>query len=42
MQIGYNRASELMDVLQDKWIVGPPNGDAPREILISEEAPPQE
>ena len=34
LRIGYNRAGRLMDILEDKGIVGPPNGSNPREILI--------
>ncbi len=34
MKIGYNRAGRLMDVLEDRGIVGPAHGSDPREILI--------
>ena len=34
LRIGYNRAGRLMDQLEEKGIVGPPNGSGPREILI--------
>ncbi len=34
LRIGYNRAGRLMDVLEEKGIVGPPRGSDPREILI--------
>lgn len=34
LKIGYNRAATLMDVLEDKGIVGPENGSSPREILV--------
>jgi S-DNA-T family DNA segregation ATPase FtsK/SpoIIIE len=34
LRIGYNRAGRLMDVLEQKGIVGPPRGSDPREILI--------
>ncbi len=34
LRIGYTRAARLMDILEEKGIVGPPNGSEPREILI--------
>jgi S-DNA-T family DNA segregation ATPase FtsK/SpoIIIE len=34
LRIGYNRAARLMDLLEEKGIVGPPQGSDPREILI--------
>ena len=34
LRIGYTRAARLMDVLEEKGIIGPPNGSDPREILI--------
>ena len=34
LRIGYTRAARLMDMLEEKGIVGPPNGSDPREILI--------
>ena len=34
LKIGYNRAGRLMDILEEKGIVGPPHGSDPREILI--------
>jgi S-DNA-T family DNA segregation ATPase FtsK/SpoIIIE len=34
LRIGYTRAARLMDILEEKGIVGPPNGSDPREILI--------
>lgn len=34
LRIGYTRAARLMDVLEERGIVGPPNGSDPREILI--------
>ena len=38
MRIGYTRAARLMDVLEERGIVGPPNGSDPREILIDLDA----
>ncbi|CAA6690310.1 MULTISPECIES: DNA translocase FtsK [unclassified Lentimonas] len=34
LRIGYNRAARLMEVLEDRGIVGPENGSSPREILV--------
>ena len=33
--IGYSRAAKLIDDMEDKGIVGPPNGSKPREVLVS-------
>lgn len=33
LKIGYSNAVRLMDVLEEKGIVGPYNGSAPREVL---------
>ncbi len=34
LRIGYNRAARVMDIMEDKGIVGPENGSSPREILV--------
>ena len=34
LRIGYTRAARLMDLLEEKGVVGPPRGADPREILI--------
>jgi S-DNA-T family DNA segregation ATPase FtsK/SpoIIIE len=34
LRIGYNRAARIMDIMEDKGIVGPENGSSPREILV--------
>lgn len=33
LRIGYNRAARIMEILEEKGIVGPDNGAQPREIL---------
>lgn len=38
LRIGYTRAARLMDVLEERGIIGPPRGSDPREILIDLEA----
>jgi len=34
-KLGYNRAARLVDLLEDRHIVGPPNGSKPREVLVN-------
>ena len=34
--IGYSRAGRIMDMLEEKGIVGPANGSKPREVLVDE------
>ena len=34
LRIGYNRAARLMDLLEERGVVGPPQGSDPREIMI--------
>jgi len=34
LRLGYNRAARMMDLLQERGIVGPGEGAKPREILI--------
>jgi DNA segregation ATPase FtsK/SpoIIIE, S-DNA-T family len=34
LRIGHHRASRILDVLWQKGIIGPDNGDHPREILV--------
>ena len=33
--IGYGRAAKLIDEMEDRGIVGPPNGSKPRQVLVS-------
>ncbi len=37
--IGYNRAADLMDKLEDMGVIGPQIGSTPREILVSPDDP---
>ncbi|MBN1270589.1 MAG: DNA translocase FtsK [Kiritimatiellae bacterium] len=34
LRIGYTRAARLMDLLEERGVVGPPRGSEPREILF--------
>ncbi len=33
-KLGYNRAARIVDLLEERGIVGPPNGSKPREVLV--------
>ena len=33
-KLGYNRAARIMDLLEERGIVGPQNGSKPREVLV--------
>jgi S-DNA-T family DNA segregation ATPase FtsK/SpoIIIE len=34
-RVGYNRAARLIESMEERGIVGPPNGSKPREVLIT-------
>ncbi|RKX99346.1 MAG: cell division protein FtsK [Spirochaetes bacterium] len=34
LKIGYNRAARLIEIMEEKGIIGPPRGSKPREIFI--------
>lgn len=36
-KIGYNRAANIIDLLEERGVIGGPNGSKPREVLISVE-----
>lgn len=33
-RLGYNRCTRLIDLLEERGIIGPPNGSKPREVLV--------
>lgn len=37
LKVGYARAGRIMDMLEAKGVVGPPDGSKPREVLIDED-----
>jgi len=36
-RIGYNRAARIIDMMEARGIIGPPDGSRPRQVLMSEE-----
>jgi S-DNA-T family DNA segregation ATPase FtsK/SpoIIIE len=45
LKVGYARAARIMDVLEEKGVIGPADGSKPRDVLIKGDAdgfPPQE
>lgn len=36
LRVGYSRAARLMDILEDRGIIGPQDGAKPREILVGD------
>lgn len=33
-KLGYNRAARIIDILEEKGVIGPANGSKPREVLV--------
>ena len=33
-KLGYNRAARVIDLLEERGIIGPMNGSKPREVLV--------
>ncbi len=40
-RLGYNRAARVVDLLEERGIVGPANGSKPREVLVKLEDKPE-
>ena len=40
LKIGYSRAARLLDVMEQRGVVGPPDGSKPRKVLISTDVAP--
>ena len=34
-KLGYNRAARIIDLLEERGIIGPSRGSKPREVLVS-------
>ncbi len=41
-RLGYNRAARIIDLLEERGIIGPPNGSKPREVLVKLEKDEEE
>ena len=41
-RVGYNRAARIVDLLEERGIIGPPNGSKPREVLVKVEEKKEE
>jgi len=39
LRIGYSRAARLMDILEEKGVIGPADGSRPRDILSGNGSP---
>ena len=42
LRIGYSRAARLMDLLEQKGVIGPADGSRPREVIGAGGATPSE
>ncbi len=41
-RLGYNRAARIVDLLEERGVIGPANGSKPREVLIKKNGEPSE
>ena len=37
MKVGFSRAARMIDQMEERGWIGPPEGSKPREVLISKE-----
>jgi len=37
LRVGYSRAARLIDILEEKGVIGPAEGARPREVISEEE-----
>jgi S-DNA-T family DNA segregation ATPase FtsK/SpoIIIE len=35
LNIGYNRAAKIVEMMEEEGVIGPARGTAPREVLVS-------
>ena len=38
LRLGYTRAARMIDILEQRGVVGPPDGAKPREVFVGAEA----
>jgi len=36
-RIGYNRSARIIDMMEDRQVIGPPDGSRPRQVLLTRE-----
>ena len=41
-KLGYNRAARIIDLLEERGIIGPANGSKPREVLVDNDEEDEE
>ena len=41
-RLGYNRAARIIDLLEERGVIGPQNGSKPREVLVGKNGNSQE
>lgn len=37
LRVGYGRAAQLLEMLEDSGVIGPANGSSPRQVLVKED-----
>jgi len=41
-RLGYNRAARIIDIMEERGVIGPQNGSKPREVLVGKEGSNEE